>query len=464
MLSYWHRLKTSSGIDFHILFTLLMRSWTVVAGLVMILGIPHWFSQAEQGYYFTYYSILGLQVFFELGFNYVVVQLVGHEMANLKHYSGDDWIGDPRYLDRLTSLVKLLHRWYRVIAVLFFLIVGLAGNLFFLRTSADAVSGWQIGWFLLVLCSAINLYISPFLAVAEGAGKIGEVARLRLFQSIVGYSLLWICLFSGAGIWAVPLVAMTGCLGSTFWLHRYGSFIGRLGKRQLSNSKNRVDWRKEIFPFQWRIALSWVSGYFIFQLFNPVIFAYQGAAEAGRAGMALTIFSTLLSISMSWVSAKSPVLSGYIARKESAAAKNLFWSLVLRSGVFNIASCVSVLFVVWLMHRFNFSLANRIADLPTLCCLAAVSFANHFIFSAATFMRAHKQEPLLLCSIIVGLLCLVGVFIGAQQSIFLTMLIYAFVTICVGLPWCWVIFNRFNRVQARNPEKKTLNNQQRIVT
>jgi hypothetical protein len=56
-------------------------------------------------------------------------------------------------------------------------------------------------WIGLITFSAINLYFSPLLAVAEGCGYVGQVAKLRLAQSIIGFSLTWICLFFGAGLW-----------------------------------------------------------------------------------------------------------------------------------------------------------------------------------------------------------------------------------------------------------------------
>ena len=42
-----------------------------------------------------------------------------------------------------------------------------------------------------------------------------------------------------------------------------------------------ISYMKEIFPNQWKIALSWVSGYFIFHFFNPVLFA-EGPVVAGQ--------------------------------------------------------------------------------------------------------------------------------------------------------------------------------------
>ena len=56
---------------------------------------------------------------------------------------------------------------------------------------------------------------------------------------------------------------------------------------------------QEIFPFQWKIALSWISGYLIFQLFNPVLFATEGSKIAGQMGMTMVAISGISSISIS---------------------------------------------------------------------------------------------------------------------------------------------------------------------
>ena len=53
---------------------------------------------------------------------------------------------------------------------------------------------------------------------------------------------------------------------------------------QYPTQDERVDWRTEIWPFQWRLAVSWLCGYFTFQLFNPILFAVRGPIEAGQMG------------------------------------------------------------------------------------------------------------------------------------------------------------------------------------
>ena len=61
-LSHW---RTIAGLDFHVLVTLLFRGWSIVAGTATIFLLPLWLSPIEQGYYYTFGSVLALQVFFE---------------------------------------------------------------------------------------------------------------------------------------------------------------------------------------------------------------------------------------------------------------------------------------------------------------------------------------------------------------------------------------------------------------
>ena len=51
-------------------------------------------------------------------------------------------------------------------------------------------------------------------------------------------------------------------------------------RRHAPQTAAQVAWRREILPFQWRISVSWMSGYFIFQLFTPMLFTNQGAVAA----------------------------------------------------------------------------------------------------------------------------------------------------------------------------------------
>ncbi|MCB5321487.1 hypothetical protein [Yersinia intermedia] len=59
-----------------------------------------------------------------------------------------------------------------------------------------------------------------------------------------------------------------------------------------------------------------------------MLFAHQGAIEAGRIGLTLATFSAILSLSMSWVTAKSPIMARLIAGNKKEELNKLFISLM----------------------------------------------------------------------------------------------------------------------------------------
>jgi hypothetical protein len=433
------------GVDFHILLTLLQRGWTILAGAVMVCFLPFWFSRVEQGYYYAFSSLIALQIFFELGFNYVVVQFVGHEIAHVKLSDKGEMSGDEYHISRLASLLFLLKRWYRVVGILFFVAVSYAGALFFKHEGELAVASWLSVWVLLVFFTAVNLYFSPYLAVLEGCGKVGQVARLRLVQSVVGYSLSWVAFALKAGLWAVPILPAVGGLCTAYWLHFHGDLLRNLARQKHDGSNQIVSWRREIFPFQWRIALSWMSGYFIFYLFTPLIFANQGAVEAGRIGMALAVFNSLSTFGISWVNAKAPVFAAHIARAERSELNRLFMSVTQRSILFIASVSLMLIFAVYVMRRLDIELSNRIASLPVLVVLAVVTVANALVYSAAVYMRAHKEEPMVYVSVCLAVLTSIGVYFGSRVGVFVTVSVYAIINLVVGLPWSALLFLTYFR-------------------
>lgn len=426
--------------DLNVIPLLVQRGWNVIAGAVTLLVIPLWLGLIEQGYYYTFLSIAALQIFFELGFNTVIVQFVGHEAAHL-HCTDDGSIsGNQASLERLQSLIQLLRHWYRIMAVLFFFFIGPAGYLFFNQNGVLGANIWLEAWLTLVLATAVNLYLSPQLAVLEGMGKVPQIARLRMTQSMLGHGAMWLVLACGGGLKAVPLVPVVTALFSWFWLRRYRNL---LNFRATTTSGQAISWRHEILPLQWRIALSWISGYFIFNAFTPLVFAHQGAIEAGRIGISLTIFSTITNLGTSWASANVPKMTGLIAHRQRRELNDLFWILFRSSFMFTLVACCSFILAVYGAGQFGSTLGSRISGVSVLIGLTVVALSNAFIFTAAMYIRAHKAEPLLAPSLVGGALNFCGVYYGSLVSTDLTILFYACCTLLVGVPWTIFIFKSY---------------------
>lgn len=427
-------------IDKHIGQSLLLRLWSIFSGVLLIILIPSTLTAAQQGYYFTFSSLLATQVFFELGLNTVILQIVGHERAHLEFEHTSMPSGPDVHLSRLYSVFQLLRKAYRIISILFFLFALIGGCLFF-KTESISDLEWFPIWFFLVLFTTINLYISPFLASIEGMGFVADVAKLRLKQSIVGSILLCSLLLSGIGLRAVIAVPATASIFSMIWLLKNFKWV--LIRRSEEFIKSKVSWRSEIFPFQWKMALSWLSGYFISQLINPVVFKKFGPIEAGKIGLALTVFATIGALSYSWVNAKVPEMVKLIALSQITELKKLFWGVLLRSTILNFVCGMLFILVIFISKKFNLSIVTRIPSVEVLGALMLITFINNLIFSAAAYMRAYKEEPMLLNSIIVALLISVAVYVGSYVSVLTIVWLNALVMAFVALPWTLIIFKKY---------------------
>jgi hypothetical protein len=438
-LSRW---RLALGLDFHVLVTILFRGWTVLAGASMLFLLPVFLGPVPLGYHYTFASLLALQVFFELGMNQVVTQITSHEIAHLEVHRDGSFTGPTPHLDRLASLARMLRRWYAVAALLFAVVVGPAGVVFFASHPKEVAVPWLGPWLTLTVATAANLYLSPTLAMLEGAGRVGQVARLRLVQSIVGYAVMALVLVGGAGLWASTALAVVAALGTSAWLRRDGEMIRWL-RRHPAQTDARVAWREEIFPFQWRIALSWMSGYFIFQLFTPMLFSNQGAIEAGRFGIVLAMFSAVQQIGMGWIYSRSPQMAAHIARGERAPLNRLFLQALRPSTAFTALACACLVTAGWTMSHLGMPLARRLSSPEVIFWLGLTNIVNAFVFAMAVYIRSHKEEPMVAASLTLAGVVLAIAHWASRVSVELTAQCYFWATLLISLPWFFVIFLRY---------------------
>ena len=104
----------------------------------------------QQGYYSTFGSFMGLQIFFELGLSLVLMQFASHERAGLEWTPQRTLAGDPVAKARLASLLRRGLVWYGVMALLVLLVVFPAGMVFFHHyAQAGTPVAWQGPWLFL---------------------------------------------------------------------------------------------------------------------------------------------------------------------------------------------------------------------------------------------------------------------------------------------------------------------------
>lgn len=75
------KLINKLGIDKAIAYSSAARIVQAGSNIVTIFFLAKYLSQEEQGFYYTFGSLVAVQVFFELGLTNIITQFVAHEYA-----------------------------------------------------------------------------------------------------------------------------------------------------------------------------------------------------------------------------------------------------------------------------------------------------------------------------------------------------------------------------------------------
>lgn len=378
-----------------------------VAGIGTIFFLTTFLDGVEQGYFFTFNSILAMQVFFELGLTGIITQYVAHEVSHLSLDRNLQYVGKQYYISRLASLVHFCVKWYLVLALLVLLLLLIVGGFFFTAYGKEhADIDWQMPWVLICVGTAMKLFQSPFTSILMGLGMVKEMNKIRFIQQIIIPLAMWGGLIYGAKLYVTGIGYILSVIVWYFYVCRMGLY--RLLKNMWHTEvTNRVSYFKEIFPYQWRIALSWLSGYLMFQLFNPVLFATEGAVVAGQMGLTIQALNSTMSLSMGWIGTKIPLFSRYIALKDYLSLDNLFGKTLKQMGVICFLLLLMFYIVIWIINVTDLTIGeNLVSDrfLPIIPLLLMIipTFLFQFTNAWATYLRCHKKEPFLILSITEG--------------------------------------------------------------
>ena len=434
---FFKNILSKFGVDKAILFTSLSRVVQALGGFVTVFLIATFMSKEEQGFYYTFASVLAIQIFFELGLGGIINQFVAHEMAHLNFKTSTEIEGKPENISRLSSLLHFCLKWYVILALLLFVTLLIVGFTFFNKYgSSYPLVKWQIPWVVISIGGSLNLLMSPWMAVLQGMNKVKEMARIALIQQLIVMAVTWISLALGAKLYIAAINSMTSFIVMLFLYGRtdYPTLLYNTFK---NNIKEKISYIDEIFPLQWKIALSWMSGYFIFQLFNPILFAYSGPVIAGKMGMTLTILSAILGFTLSWTTTKIPSWSMLIAIKDYSTLDISYKKVLKDSTLVSSLAIIAGLIFLTIISFLELKLSDRF--LPVwLCAILFLTIPlNNIVNVWATYLRCHKKEPFLVQAIIIGILCgistfLTGKFIGVTGVVIGYSTIILFVNISLS--------------------------------
>ncbi|HEX8415508.1 MAG TPA: hypothetical protein VF637_16745, partial [Sphingomicrobium sp.] len=345
-------------------------------------------------------------------------------------------------------LVRFAGIWFSVGSGLMLVLLCVTGVIFFIHFGKDQLAPGELphvlaAWILVASGVSANLVVNAALFVVEGSGNIASASQIRLQQGIVGTSAAALTLAFGGGLFAIAVQMMLmPIIGTALLARRHRKMLVDLWF--FRSALDGLNWRTDVWPFQSRIAVSWLSGFFALQLFSPLTFALVGAAAAGQVGMSLQIFTALNSLFIVLVTARTPIFTKLIALGQHDELRRRFSQAFGQSMALLAAALLALPIILYagtlLVPRFP----DRIVPWPYLLPLGLTCLGNHILFAQAAFLRAHRREPFMLLSSASGVLtataasCLITA-MGLPGAVFA----YTGVTLLFTLPWGTAIFLRY---------------------
>lgn len=376
------------------LFTQLHQLFRGISGIITLVMIPLFLTKEQQGYWFTMTSLAALAMLAELGFFQITLQFAAHEFAHLT-LENDKVAGSEEYRKRLASLFVFCTKWALVAAAIAFPIILVAGFIFLSQNETGTT--WELPWVVYVAGSGVTFFGSALLYFLEGCNLVAAIQRLRLTIAAATMLIMWLGLVFRFGLYALSLSMLVGAL---YGIWAVWQRHGRLFRNFIVESRTaNYPWGKHILGLLWRYALSWASGYFIFQIYPPLAFQFSGPVEAGKVGLSITLWMGISAVSNSWIYAVTPRLNMLVSRHDWKALDSLFWrNLALSTGTF-LAGAVVVLSLSYFTQG-HYSITSRFSDPLSMLFLAIIWLLQIFVNGLATYLRAHKQEPLVLPSVL----------------------------------------------------------------
>jgi O-antigen/teichoic acid export membrane protein len=450
MIHHFHRFRRWAGVDRAVFFSNAAQMTRLFTGPITMLLVLRYLTPEIQGYFYAFAGVVAMQVFLEMGFSQNILQFASHEYAKLQFTPGGALKGDLVAHSRLISLGRLAFKYYAVAAGIFLVAVGIGGHLFFAiaaeRDPAHHVVAWQGAWWIIAATAAGSLAINPAWSLLQGCNQVAVVAKFNFWAALAVFGANAVALISGAGIFASAIGAVFNLLVSVIYLlWRWRAFFRQFREQP---QHGRVSWKHEIWPFQWRIAVSWMSGYFVFDLINPIAFYFCGAVEAGRLGMSLQLVNIISRVALTWITTKGPQFGMLVAQRAWGELDALWRRSTIQVFVFYLLGYGAFLVAVPLVGHWFPKIPARLAPFAVNVWLGGALVTQVLVGAMSMELRAHKKEPMMWVSVMAAVLSpLLMLLLVRHWGIVGEAAGYALALWVIFIPGCWIY--RIKRLEYR---------------
>ena len=358
---------------------------------------------AEQGYWYMFLSFIAISQYAELGMGQVIMQFSSHEWSKIEDLSK---IHSSSHGLRLKSIFRIAILMGGSIAICASLISFILGYTIMQSQPNDTGINWKSPWLCVSLVSVFNITVAYINGFMDGCQMFVTTNLRRSVQSLASLVALFTVFLMEGRLWALGLSQLASLIvGIILMFSFHKEFFKHLFKDFQNN--NYISWWTEIFPLQWRFATTWLTGIFVFQLFNPILFSLVSPEAAGKFGFTLSIVSVVNNYAQVWIAARSPVFANLNSSGKWEELEELFRKSLLSGILTYIIGSIFIISLSFLAQSFYPSLSSRFLDSLSLIFLIVSQAINLVTFTFTYFVRSFKEEPFVFMAWVHALLSIV---------------------------------------------------------
>jgi O-antigen/teichoic acid export membrane protein len=385
-----------------ITYSVLYKALQILSQAITILILANLTTPEIQGLFYVFWSLIGLQIFVEMGLGGVIQSYASHIWTTLKITKDGQLSGEDEQLAEASDLFVLGKIWFVVggtILVMILIPVGLS-----LLSVADMSSDhYYPQWICASILVGAIISLQVYWSVLEGFNQVEAYYRFRSAQAILGSAMLWLTIWLGYELWAIVVSLTIQLLAAIYFLiRRFGPVFGALfqiGKFKQPNGALA----REIFPFQWRIAVSFISGYFCFTVQTPLAMYFFGEETAGQVGMTWQLTGIVSTMAGAFIVPMGPRLAMAVKNVNRDTVRHIFRLMHILSAAVAMLLAMGLLIGFLTVEYLGIDVLTKVkeslAGRDILLFFLLGQLCMVLMLPSSYYFRAHKDWPLTLLSL-----------------------------------------------------------------
>jgi hypothetical protein len=366
------------------------RLWLVLTGPVTIVVLASQFTPQVQGYFFTFVSLAAARIVAELGLGQVIIV----KLAQLCPSTPNPSDGVP---SRVAGLIRFTAKWFAGAGFIVGALLCMGGSVLLGVSDGLATAEWLPPWVALSCVVGIDVAVSGLLFPLEGAGQVRSVYFCRMVRNFLNSLVLWLFILLGFQLWSIAIALTCSILWTTYFLFSRGKLV--VAALRPGAAVAKINWLSDVYPAQWRLALSSLAEYVSFYTVIPLMYVMHGAVIAGQLGITWQIAAAISSIAGAIVATRFPEFSRLAGARSIRELDGLLLSTTLTSMTVCLFGALGVGLGVLLFQRTGLQIGTRVLPFDQVVILLLGVLVWHFNLAIVSYLRAHGGDPFLPASL-----------------------------------------------------------------